>query len=689
MPGSVMTILFFSFIFLFPVYSLAQTPATVAHTAEQQLENNTENNQDIEPEDDAYLQRLQQFIKDPINLNEADEAALQELHLLTPLQIRQFILYRKLLGKFISIYELQAIPQWTTTVIQKIRPYITVSTKSNLLNSLKDRLHNGEHSILLRISQVPERSKGYLLNDTAATNFYAGSPQKILFRYKYAFKHLLQYGIVAEKDAGEQFFKGQQKQGFDFYSAHLFLQHSGIIHTLALGDYTVNLAQGLTQWQSLAFKKTAEVMNVKREGAVLRPYNSAGEINFHRGLGITLSKAQWQATIFVSYKKIDGNFVRDTIQQEDFISSLQNSGYHRTATEAADKGIQRQLAFGGNFSYQYKQLHMGINGIRYKFKLPLVRPPDPYNKYALNGRSFGNYSFDYSYTYRNLHVFGEAAFNANFDKAVIQGLLLSVSAFADMSLVYRNISKAYQSLYTNAFTEASYPNNETGLYAGITIRPNVIWRIDAYADMYKFPWLKYRVDAPAAGKDYLVQVTYKPNKQLEIYSRYRTENKPINNNPDAQILSTVASLPRQNWRTQVIYAISRALTFRSRVEIVWNDKKSVVPEQGFLAAADLLFNPLLKPYSGNLRLQYFDTEGYNSRLYSYENDVLYNFSIPVFYDKGYRYYINIHYDVNKKLALWIRWAQTIYNGKSYIGSGLDEIQADHKSEIKLQVGYQF
>ena len=96
---------------------------------------------------------------------------------------------------------------------------------------------------------------------------------------------------------------------------------------------------------------------------------------------------------------------------------------------------------------------------------------------------------------------------------------------------------------------------------------------------------------------------------------------------------------------------------------------------------------MLKPFLGSIRLQYFETNGYNSRLYAYENDVLYNFSIPVFYDKGYRYYINLNYDLNKQFSFWIKWAQTIYEPKTFIGSGLDEIKGNTKSEIKLQMLY--
>ena len=148
-------------------------------------------------------------------------------------------------------------------------------------------------------------------------------------------------------------------------------------------------------------------------------------------------------------------------------------------------------------------------------------------------------------------------------------------------------------------------------------------------------------------------------------------------------------LPKKNWRTQVGYKINTAVTIRNRTEIVWFDKRGLAAEQGFLIYFDFLYKPLLKPFSGSIRLQYFETDGYNSRLYAYENDVLYSFSIPVFYDKGYRYYLNINYDFNKKCSFWLKWAQTLYNNKTLVGSGLDEIKGAVKSEFKAQVRYFF
>jgi hypothetical protein len=227
------------------------------------------------------------------------------------------------------------------------------------------------------------------------------------------------------------------------------------------------------------------------------------------------------------------------------------------------------------------------------------------------------------------------------------------------------------------------------LYAAISIRPHSFWRIDAYVDFYTFPWLKFQVDAPSTGTDYMAQATYKPNKQLEIYSRYRWESKAKNYNPLDATVSPVIFKPRQNFRTQINYRINPELVFRNRVELVWYDRNGGGKQNGFLAFTDLLYKPMMKKYAANIRLQYFETDGYDSRLYAYENDVLYSYSIPVFYEKGYRYYFNLNYDITKKLTCWFRWAQTIYKGASTVGSGLDEIPGNKKTEVKVQLQYIF
>lgn len=214
-------------------------------------------------------------------------------------------------------------------------------------------------------------------------------------------------------------------------------------------------------------------------------------------------------------------------------------------------------------------------------------------------------------------------------------------------------------------------------------------RLDAYADFYHFPWLKYRTDAPTSGNDYMIQFTFRPNKQVELTSRFQYQNKSINYNPDNLYLNPVVGRPKQGWRTQFNYKINKEITLRSRMELTWFDKHGKEPQNGFLVFSDVIYKPFSKPFSGNIRLSYFETDGYDSRIYSFENDVLYGYSIPVFFGKGYRYYLNVRYKVNKKLSFWGRFAQTIYLDQNEMGSGLDLIKRNRKSEIKLEMIYNF
>lgn len=658
-------------------------------TIEEQLEDLTEANEDAVTEDDSYLQNMMYFINNPINLNYADEGLLQQLNLLNPIQISNLLLYRKAFGNFLNLYEIQAIPAWDIFTIKKVLPYITVSEKANVIGSVSSRLKGGDHTLMVRGTQVLEKSKGYLLDSSSAKNYYPGSPQKVLVRYRYKYQNTLQYGITAEKDAGEQFFKGAQKNGFDFYSAHFFVKNIGIIKSLALGDFSVNLGQGLTSWQSLSFNKGAEILNIKRQSESIRPYNSAGEIEFHRGAAITLEKKNWEATALVSYKRLDAGFITDTLEFDEYISSLQLSGLHRTASEVSSKNKQGQFTVGGNIKYSKERFHIGANAIHYSFELPIKKKDVPYNTFALAGKKLGNYSVDYSFTFKNMHLFGEAATDNNQNKAFISGLAVSTNSRVDMSFLYRKISRGYQSLYTSAFTENTRPNNESGFYAGLTITPSDYFRINAYADFFRFPWIKYRTDAPSSGNDYMVQLMYRPNKQVEIYTRYRSKTKPINYNPYNHPLNPVVGKTKQNLRTQFAYKLNSTFTFRSRVELSWFNKRGDDPENGFLLYTDIIYKPLLKPLSANIRLVYFETDGYNSRLYAFENDVLYGYSIPVFFDKGYRYYLNVKYKLSKSLSAWTRIARTIYSEKEKIGSGLDEIKGNSKTEVKVQMIYDF
>ena len=91
-------------------------------------------------------------------------------------------------------------------------------------------MKNGQHEWITRLTRTLEKQDGFApISDSALAESpnsrYLGDPNKIYSRYRFRFGNFVSWGITAEKDAGEEFFKGSQKQGFDYYSGHLFLRN--------------------------------------------------------------------------------------------------------------------------------------------------------------------------------------------------------------------------------------------------------------------------------------------------------------------------------------------------------------------------------------------------------------------------------------------------------------------------------
>ena len=656
-------------------------------TEERNLEGLAENT-DTESEDEYYMQQMRLYKKHPLNIN-GTEQDLNEFPLLEPLQIENIIKYRNLLGDFISMYELQAVPGFTASLVRRMLPYITIADGLKV-KRIAERFHEGERILVFRPSLVPEKSKGFSRNTPSAQR-YQGGRIKLLARYKYQYRDLLQYGFVADQDAGEKFSFRQKQYGFDFYSFHLFARKIGIIRALALGDYTVNLGQGLIQWQSQAFNKSSQVINIKRQSEVLRPYNSAGEYNFFRGTGVTISKGHVESTVFVSLRKLSANIADDGTYGRIF-TSLQTSGLHRTVSEIEDRNSVSMKVAGGNLKWQHSTGHVALNVVACRYSLPIIRRDQPYNLFSMKGDNWLNYSLDYSFTAHNYHFFGELASDKKNYHAVVSGLVASLNPVVDIAVLYRSISRAYQSVYGNAFTENSVPSNENGLYVGMSVRPSMQMKLDFYADVFRFPWLRYGADAPGFGWQYLAQADWVPNKRAEVYTRVRFKMKPANEPGSSQAFHVPVDKLLRNWRTHVNFHLNRNITLRNRIEFCWSGKPADDSSgTGFLFYTDVLYKPFGKGWSGGARFQVFETNGYDTRLYAYENDVLFASSTPAFFDKGARIYSYFRvrlqlrqlkgYEVN----LGVKASSSLSANKLSIGSGQDEIPGRHKSEIKFQL----
>ena len=678
-------LLFFGFLISFQRAVSQRIPVV----NKEQLQNLAEENGNEEITDDSYLQDLHHFMSIPINLNTATAEQLIRLRTLNQIQIENFISFRKLLGKLIDLHELQSIPGWDIHTIQQILPYVSIGDVDLKLPSLKQRFLKGSSTMLVRYGQVMQQARGYEIDTSIAKNYYLGSRPQFFVRYKYSFKNIFQYGLTGSKDAGEEFFKGSQKSGFDFYSFHLFARDLGKLKSIALGDFTVNMGQGLIQWQSLGVRKSSDVINIERQSELLRPYNSSGQVNFHRGVGLSFEQHHFQTMAFLSYRKLDATFKTDSLG-DDFVSALQSSGYHRTPSELNHKNKLTQLSVGGAISYNKDQFHIGLNTIAYFFGTPIKKSTKLYNKYVFSGSRLWDNSLDYSFTWKSIHSFGEIAMDNDFHKAFISGMIMALDKKIDVSLLYRSISKSFHSLYSNSFTENSTPINENGFYAGLKLNLTDKMILSGYTDVFSFPWIKYRVDMPSSGSDYLVLIHYLPNKKYKFSSSYRLHKKPANYNPDKLPISPVLAIPTQTLRISFdMISQDFPIELGCKAAYIGYNSNGKTAEKGIMGSFEFGYYPKTLPYFINAGYTYFKTDGNNSKIYSFESNVLYSVSIPGVSNKGNRAYINLNYDWNKCLSAYFKYSRTFYPDKTTIGSGLDRIYGDHKSDVKFELLLKF
>lgn len=655
------------------------------------IENTASQNESESFDYDAYIDELEQFKKNPINLNKADENTLNDLPLLLPAQIASLLQYITLHGKLLSIYELQAVPGFDLITIQRILPFVMVDSDiSDTKVPAKKLFSKGTFTFVSRYRQNIEKSEGYKLTEG---NRYLGNPFNLFIRFRYNYGTKLSYGFTAEKDAGEEFFKGSNKQGFDYYSGHFALRDFGVLKTFIAGDYEVRLGQGLMIWSGFGVRKSPAVMNIRKQGIKLRPYTSLNEFNFMRGAAFTIGKKGWEFTAFGSFKQLDANspaLSADTsINVDEAFSSFNETGFHRTQREIDGRNSLLTLTAGGNLSYNRRSWHVGVNGLYNKFFGTYLPAIQPYSQYNLQNNWLVNASVDYRVQFRNVQLFGEQAISNNAGFALLNGALVSLDAKVDIAVVHRYFSRNYQSLFANAFAEGARPQNEHGLYVALSVKPIRQVRIDVYSDLYKSEWLKYLVDAPSWGSDNFVQFTFTPNKKMELYTRYRYEFRKRNLSGNEAAFDYLVNEYRQSIRFNIKYKIGEMFTLSNRVE--WSNFKNGnnKAENGYMIYQDVGFRKLGFPLSFNARLAIFKTDGFNSRIYTYENDVLYSFSIPALAGNGLRYYLMLNYNITRNIEVWVRFAQTNMFGTKTIGSGLDEINGNKRSEIKAQLRLKF
>ena len=624
--------------------------------------------------EDLY-EALMQFYLNPLDLNKAEPDELRSLFVLSEAQIQDFYTHKTRFGNLLNLYELQSIESFDLETIQNLLPFIVLNNgiSSNDIKGIFNRAT--DHYLVLRTEQTLEQAKGY------TEGKYLGAPQKLYARYRLQHPKDFSLGFIMEKDQGEPNIA-------DYTTFHFQLQNKGKIKNAILGDYQMQFGQGLIMSGGYAAGKGGEpIYTSRRSDLGIRPHNSVLEGGFLRGAAATLETGQMSITAFGSSTKRDASINSEIEEREDVFSSILASGLHRTDAEIAKKGIVNETSAGLNTKWQFANGHIGITALNTNYSSPLQRTSREYAIYEFKGDQNTVIGPNFSYAWQNFNFFGEAARSSSGGIGAVGGFVASLSPQVEWALNFRSYDKDFHSFYSNAFGEGSRTINEKGIYTGIKYTPKRGYTFAAFYDKFTFPWLRYLADGPSSGDDYLLRFTLKPTKKWIFYTQFHREQKEKNFPGNQTVTDYLVKTTRQNLLAQFEFNINR--TFKSQTRVQYNSfqYETLAKSNGYAFIQDI--EGSIGQFQLKSRIALFSTDTFDSRIYAYENDVLYTVSFPAYFGKGYRAYLVGRYSLSRNIDIWARIARTGLTDRETISSGNNEIPVPHRTDVKLQVRYKF
>ena len=605
-----------------------------------------------------------------ININTATRQELESLPFLSEKQVMDILEYIHFHGALKSINELMSIESIDYSTRQLLQEFLYAGDKPEKgFPSLKNIMTWGKNELSL-YTKIPTYERA----GDASNGDYLGYPYKFWARYSFSYAKNVRIGIVASQDAGEPFFSQSNKYGFDQYSGFIQLNGLRSIESLIVGRYSIAAGMGLVMNNSFSLGKSAMLQDLGRQRNVLSPHTSASENGYMQGAAATIRLSDAiRLTPFLSYRKTDA-----TLNDDGSISSLIYTGYHRTISELNKKNNTSLTACGINARWNLEDFSLGATAVFTHFNRPLnPNKSAVYKQIYPEGSNFFNASLNYSWLHYPFSVNGETAINANGAIATINTLGWNISQYVEMLGIYRFYSFNYYSLYANAFSEGGKTQNESGLYLGVRWQPKYGIDIQAYTDLAYFAWPRYGVSQSSYAIDNMVSASYKTGKWL-LSGKYRLHFKQ----KDSKSASGIS------WQTEHRLRIGAewtgdGWTSRSQLDItsVSSTSGSSSVSQGFMITENIGYDiGKWQIFAGG---KYFNTDGYDSRLYSYERAMPHTFSFPAYYGHGIRYSLVATWSPSPTLQFNAKAGITDYFDRSTISSGQQQINASSACDIEV------
>lgn len=655
------------------------TRSEVQDDLEDALESFDPNDPNFDTE--QLTQILQDLASNPLNINRATTDNLLLIPGINLQLARSIVDYRDNVKPFESVNELMEVSGIGQATLERMRPYVTVGSGLELGKALYTDYQywtsGGGFEVFSRYQRTLQDQAGY--NRPDSSGGYLGSPVQYYQRFRYRSDHL-SVNLTQQKDAGEPF---AGTTGFDYNSWHVALENNGKLRELVVGDYALYFGQGMVLWNGRTFGKGRNVIGtINRNSRGVRPYSSSQESDFYRGVAATYG-GKLQLTGFYSFRKQSASSV-----SADTTRSPQENGFHRTENERTQRKNLKQKVWGGRLQMEFPFGFIGATGYRTSFNKFITAGTGTASQFDFSGQHTSVLGIDYTILAGPAILFGEAGRSQNGGLGFISGLETTVGLNTELTIAYRNYAKDYQSILGSGFGESSgEPQNEEGVYIGLRHALNNNITLSAYFDQYRFPSPRFGTSQPTRGYDWLGLVEVTLNRDIQFYVQARSEIEDDEYEVTDEFGRTQTRLDkaqRSTLRAQFQYQVNPKIRLRTRGEVVRSRQAGEDVEYGYLMYQDVRYIPADR-WSIDTRISIFDTDSFDTRLYQFENDLLYVLSNEVLFNQGQRLYVLVNYEPLPYLEFWAKFGITIFEDEQRISSGLNEIQGNKRSNLGLQV----
>ena len=283
-----------------------------------------------------------------------------------------------------------------------------------------------------------------------------------------------------------------------------------------------------------------------------------------------------------------------------------------------------QHVVGVNATARWKKLKVGVTGV------------EEFKGDRLKVKGNGAMGANVRYNWGKVDIWGEvaASHTEQWGWGTIMGLRVNPISDLNLLAIYRYYSPEYENVYANALSSKTRIYDEHGGYLGVEYNRLRNWQLSVFGDVWK------------DGYETMAQADFISPKNYNMHFRLRAKSKNEIDTYSARWNTVWAQGP---WRLKtqldgnMVYA-------RQKWSYGWSLLQDV--EYRFAAVPIVL----------QFRAQAFDARAWNNRVYIYENDVLYAYSIPFVYGFGGRFWLNARYKINDTFSLYLRVSETVYQG---------------------------